>query len=120
MNNEIYDYSVDIDEYTAELLRSMDKRFRAGPQPIVGDYKLSHGQEVNKIGLAFYATGYVSSRTATTIAVMEVMKTPMRNTTVSYQSDRDSVDSGVVSLSTSDEYHYPFKGVVDWVSTKLF
>ena len=117
---KLEDYAVDIDDRTAELFRALHKRFRAGSLPIVGDYKLTHGQEVNKIGLALYATGYVSTRAATTIAVSEIMKTGVRNTTVTYDSDRTSPSYGVVSISSLDEYHYPFKGVVDWLSGKLF
>lgn len=107
-------YHFDMDEYTAELLRSMDKRFRAGPQPIPGEYRMTHGREVSKLGIAAYATGFVSTRAATTIAMQEIMRTPVRNIGASYDSE-----TGIVTMTTDDGFYYPFKGVVDYLAEKL-
>jgi len=103
----------DIDERTMELFRKFDADFRRGPEPIKGDYSLTHGREWPFRTAAFYAIGFTSSRALIGYGMREVLLIPARNTTVTVRN------SGTVhehyQVMGTDEFHYPFKGLVDWI-----
>jgi hypothetical protein len=103
----------DLDERTIKLFQKLDAKFGQGPEPIPGDYTTTHGREQGWRGLAFYAIGFTSSRALTAYAMREVLLIPARNTTVVARN------SGTIhehyQVMGTDEFHYPFKGIVDWV-----
>ena len=109
---EDYDYP-DIDERTIELLRKIDAEFKRGPKPIEGMYTRIHGRETSFRAAAMFAIGLTSSRTAIAYAMREVMLIPARNTTVAVMNA--GTEHEHYQVMGTDEFHYPFKGLVDWV-----
>ena len=111
-----FELDITLDVYTAELFKHMDQRFRSGPQPIPGEYRMVTGQEVSFTTLAFYAAGMVSSRAAATITAQEILKTPGANVAVVTSGGRTQQEGIAYHAVGRDEFYYPFKGVVDFIS----
>lgn len=103
----------DLDEHTIRLLQKLDADFGRGPEPIKGEYRTTHGREPGWRGIAFYAIGFTSTRALTGIAMQEVLLIPRRNTTV-VTRNQGTIHEHYQVMGT-DEFHYPFKGIVDWV-----
>lgn len=103
----------DVDERTIELLRKLDAEFKRGPKPIEGKYSRTHGRETSFRAAAMFAIGLTSSRTALEFSKREVMLIPIRNTTVAVMNA--GTEHEHYQVMGTDEFHYPFKGLVDWV-----
>jgi len=103
----------DLDEHTIRLLQKLDADFGRGPEPIAGEYATTHGREQSFRSLAFYAIGFASTRALAGIAIQEVMLIPRRNTSV-VTRNQGTIHEHYQVIGT-DEFHYPFKGIVDWV-----
>lgn len=117
---EDYD-GIDIDRYTAEMMRIMHKRFTRGPLPLPGQYTTVLGTEMAPYQLVLYGSGYVATRTLVTSGAKETLMIPIKSTTVeAYGPGASSGDhqAGIAyRISGTDTAHYPGKGIVTWISS---
>jgi len=109
-------YDVQMDPYTAELIKSMDRRFSRGPQPISGDYRLTHGGELGFWTIARYATGYLTGRVLVSYTVKESIKTASPATNAGIAVVNAGTPHEHYTYVSSDEPYYPGKGLVEFVS----
>jgi len=108
-------YDVSMDPYTAELIRSMDRRIGSGPSPIAGDYRLTYGGELGFWTLARYATGYSTGRILATYTVKESIKTISPATSAGIAVVNAGTPHEHYTYVSSDEPYYPGKGLVEWL-----
>ncbi len=116
--SSIYDEYPDLgmDQYTAELLRTMDKRFRSGPSPIVGDYTRVVPGQVTPLQGTLVGAGIVSQRAVVAFAMKETLMMPASGITVVPQGPGKTQQEGIHYAYVGDDtVHYPGKTYVDFI-----
>ena len=120
--NFVEDYElIDVDRYTAELLRTQHKRFTRGPLPLPGQYTTVLGTELKPYQLALFGSGYVATRTLISMTAKEVTLIPIKSTEIlAHGPGAATADhqAGIAySMSGTDTAHYPGKSIVTWISS---
>jgi len=116
--SSIYDEYPDlgVDRHTAELLRTMDKRFSSGPSPIAGDYSRVVPGQVTPLQGTLIGAGIVSQRAVVAFAMKETMMMPAKGITVVPQGPGRTQQEGIHYAYVGDDtVHYPGKTYVDFI-----
>jgi hypothetical protein len=118
---EDYEFNLDVDRYTAEMMRVMHQRFTRGPQPLPGQYTTVLGTELKPHQIALFASGIVATRAVVSLTAKEVMLIPIKSTEIVAHGpgvdDGDHQEGIAYSISGTDTSYYPGKGIVSWISS---
>jgi hypothetical protein len=117
VNIDDFNYGLNMDQYSIELFKRMDKRVGSGPKPIEGQYRLTYGGELTFWQIARFATAFTSVRVAASYVAEEGARTIIPSTNAGIAIEYAGTPHEHYTYMSSDEPYYPGKGLVDWLGS---